>query len=75
MLANGNMGIEGNHLALGNVYLAITYWQKSAGTISVDNFWTRGLYSSGNYYSGAGGHTSLGYGSMPGFGPLSHGTH
>ncbi len=67
--ANGDIGVEGYNVALGNVYAAIAAADGSGG----DNIWSRGVYSGGNYYTGAGGQVTEGYVSVPGVGPISHG--
>lgn len=69
--ANGNIGMEGYPLALGNIYIAMSLHNRRAQ--GNDNFWSKGLYGSGNYYKGAGGQPSIGYVSVPGYGPVSHG--
>ena len=71
--SNGNMGIEGHNVALGNIYAAMAYNARSSSR--GDNFWSKGLFSGGNYYTGAGGQPSIGYVSVPGYGPVSHGIH
>ena len=70
--ANGDLGILGYALPFGNVYFAISQSQVSRNT-SGSNFWTQGLYSGGNYYTGSNGRPSQGYVSVPGYGPISHG--
>ena len=72
MLANGNFGMEGNGVTLGNIYAALASHLQQTVRGS-DNFWARGLYSGGNYYTGANGQPSQGYVSVPGYGPISHG--
>ena len=70
--ANGDLGIVGYALCFGNIYLAIAQAhriQASGGS----NFWSQGLHSGGNYYTGANGRPSQGYVSVPGYGPVSHG--
>lgn len=69
--ANGNLGIEGYDVALGNIYAAIA--SSGGGGGGGDNIWSSGLYSGGNYYTGAGGQVTQGYVSVPGYGPVSHG--
>lgn len=72
LAANGDIGMIGNPLPIGNIYRAIARshaYSQSGG----DNFWSRGLYSGGNYYTGANGQPSQGYVSVPGYGPVSHG--
>ena len=72
LAANGDIGMIGNPSPLGNIYRAIARshtYHPSAG----DHFWSRGLYSGGNYYTGANGQPSQGYVSVPGYGPVSHG--
>lgn len=72
--ANGNMGIEGYLVPLGNIYAAMAQAQQRSGTArGNDNFWTSGLFSGGNYYTGANGQPSQGYVSVPGYGPVSFG--
>ena len=75
MNPNGDLGVEGYPYAIGNVYMAIAIAQrnqKRAGAGS-GNLWSSGLYSGGNYYTGANGQPSQGYVSVPGYGPISHG--
>ena len=70
--ANGDLGMEGYFVSLGNVYYIISqsFHRQSAGG---SNIWSRGLYSAGNYYTGANGQPTQGYVSVPGYGPVSHG--
>ena len=68
MAANGSFGIEGYAVALGNIYAALAA-QLQRTSRGGDNFWTNGLYSGGNYYTGADGRPSQGYVSVPGYGP------
>ncbi len=71
--ANGNLGMEGYPMALGNIYMAMAQARRYSHGGGGDNFWSRGLYSGGNYYTGADGRPSQGYVSVPGYGPVSHG--
>jgi hypothetical protein len=70
MEANGNVGVEGNDFPLANIYAVIA---AKGGGGGGDNIWSKGLYSAGNYYTGAGGQITQGYVSVPGYGPVSHG--
>lgn len=75
MNANGDLGVEGYPYAIGNIYMAIAIAQRSQVNSSTQsgNLWSSGLYSGGNYYTGANGQPSQGYVSVPGYGPISHG--
>ena len=75
MNANGDIGVEGYPYAIGNVYMAIAIAQRSRANMNTHsgNLWSSGLYSGGNYYTGADGRPSQGYVSVPGYGPVSHG--
>jgi hypothetical protein len=75
MNANGDIGVEGYPYAIGNVYLAIALAQPNQVSSATHNgnLWSSGLYSGGNYYTGANGQPSQGYVSVPGYGPVSHG--
>ena len=70
--ANGNIGFKGYKIPFGNIYSAMynTYQSERSGST---NFWSQGLYSGGNFYTGGGGGPSVGYVSVPGYGPISHG--
>ena len=70
--ANGNIGVVGYLLPMGNIYAAMAQANRGARS-GGDNFWTSGLYSGGNYYTGANGQPSQGYVSVPGYGPVSFG--
>jgi hypothetical protein len=70
--ANGDIGIAGYSLAFGNIYLAISQARQNQAS-GGSNFWSQGLYSGGNYYTGANGRPNQGYVSVPGYGPVSHG--
>lgn len=70
--ANGNIGFKGYALAFGNIYSAIARSHRNRPSNS-KNFWSSGLYSGGNYYTGGGGQPSVGYVSVPGYGPIGHG--
>ncbi len=74
LAANGNFGIEGHPLTLGNVYVALSQVSQH-GRQAGDNFWSRAQYSAGNHYLGANGQPNQGYVSVPGYGPVSHGMH
>ncbi|NND06792.1 MAG: hypothetical protein HKN87_10475 [Saprospiraceae bacterium] len=69
-MANGNLGMEGNPIPLGNVYVAI---RNISQPRTSDNFWSSALYGAGNYYTGKDGKPSQGYVSVPGYGPASFG--
>lgn len=75
MNSNGDIGVEGYAYAIGNIYMAIAIAQRSQANWSTrsGNLWSSGLYSGGNYYTGANGQPSQGYVSVPGYGPVSHG--
>ena len=75
MNANGDIGVEGYPYAIGNVYMAnaIARHHHGASATHSGNLWSSGLYSGGNYYTGANGQPSQGYVSVPGYGPVSHG--
>jgi hypothetical protein len=75
MNANGDLGVEGYPYAIGNVYNAIAIAQRNQASSAAynGNLWSSGLYSGGNYYTGANGQPSQGYVSVPGYGPVSHG--
>lgn len=65
--ASGNYGIEGNSMALGNLY---AYGGGgNTNTSGGDNFWSSGNYSGGNYNA----NNTEGYVSVPGYGPVSYG--
>ncbi len=71
--ANGNLGLVGSFLPLGNIYAAMAQANRRNAAAGGDNFWSRGLYSGGNYYTGSNGQPSQGYVSVPGYGPVSFG--
>lgn len=75
MNPNGDLGVEGFPYAIGNVYMAIAIAQRNqvGSNTRSGNLWSSGLYSGGNYYTGANGQPSQGYVSVPGYGPVSHG--
>jgi len=77
MNPNGDLGVEGYPYAIGNVYMAIAIAQRNQVSTNTrsGNLWSSGLYSGGNYYTGANGQPSQGYVSVPGYGPVSHGMH
>jgi hypothetical protein len=64
--AQGNVGVDGNPQALGNLYLIAR--ARGVGGGGGDNFWSS-RFSAGNYDSD----NKRGYVSVPGIGPVGYG--